>query len=358
VVLKKLKNVLGNVANILISLALFLVIVESALTIVSKTGAWTNGSKLARLLKQFNSSYVDDRVGWSRHQKLYRPSENTKLSYEHIPGVTVDHIKINSDGFRGREYSKIPDPDVYRIAVVGDSETFGMRLPSPETFPAQLRSHLSAKEQARFEVLNFGVAGYSTDQEMELIRTKVLDYHPNMVLVYFCFNDPELHNSNVVLGDSFWQRTKTNVVLSYYTRKLEGHDHHRGLPGQTVVSYYQWLYESSYFEKTKHMLSETGRLLREKKIPLVLVVAPEIALSKEEFAAYPYRVILEKLKGLHSPDMQVIDPTEALLGKWENPQTLWVSEDDPHKNAIATGVIADFVSARLLPQIRKTYAQK
>ena len=44
-----------------------------------------------------------------------------------------------------------------------------------------------------YEVLNMGVDGYHTMQEIETLRVKGLKYNPDLVLVTFCVNDFNLH---------------------------------------------------------------------------------------------------------------------------------------------------------------------
>ncbi len=70
------------------------------------------------------------------------------------------------------------------IAVVGDSYTFGFGVEDPETFT----SLLNREGSHRF--LNFGVPGYSTDQELLLIEDEVLARRPDtVILVVYLGND-------------------------------------------------------------------------------------------------------------------------------------------------------------------------
>jgi len=119
-----------------------------------------------------------------------RSSVYPDLRYEHTPGASVKawgaDIKINSQGFRGPEPSS--DPATKRVIVLGDSIAFGNSLALEDTFPFQLQQRL-VSQQRNIEVLNFGVGGYDTLQEVALLEIRGLKYHPNLVVVAYCLND-------------------------------------------------------------------------------------------------------------------------------------------------------------------------
>ncbi len=122
-------------------------------------------------------------------------SKNPGLMYELRPNAEISEIiKINSGGFRDREFQKERPPNTFRIAIVGDSVTFGWRQRLEDIYPKKLEALLQAKASpnVQFEVLNFGIGGYNAEQEVELIKTKVLEYQPNLILIGFCPNDGQI----------------------------------------------------------------------------------------------------------------------------------------------------------------------
>jgi lysophospholipase L1-like esterase len=82
----------------------------------------------------------------------------------------------------------------FRIATIGDSFTFGDLIALDDTYSKRLERMLNLNEGApRVEVLNFGVSGYSSYQERQVLKT-ALQYSPDLVVLQITLNDPELHS--------------------------------------------------------------------------------------------------------------------------------------------------------------------
>ena len=128
---------------------------------------------------------IPDRdTGWA-----LRPGTKALIRRENKQGV---YVRINSDGLRDREHS-IPKPaSTFRIAVLGDSLCEATEVPLEKTFWRILEHELSTCAILRgrqVEVVNFGVAGFSTAQELITLRTKVWKYQPDIVLLVFTNSD-------------------------------------------------------------------------------------------------------------------------------------------------------------------------
>ena len=99
-------------------------------------------------------------------------------------------IALNSHGDRGPEVAAAPVQGTVRIVCVGDSWTFGMNVNQDRTYPSRLEAWLREEDPNRqYEVMNFGVLGYSSYQGLQLLKQRVLDLHPNVVLIGFGMND-------------------------------------------------------------------------------------------------------------------------------------------------------------------------
>jgi len=113
-------------------------------------------------------------------------------------------IRINSLGLRDREYGPKPS-GVRRVLVLGDSITAGYGVREESTFVKIAERKLNENDpKHRWEIVNAGVPGYSTEQELELLRAVGRELEPNTVLVaFYTGND---------LGDNFRDRVSEPYV--------------------------------------------------------------------------------------------------------------------------------------------------
>jgi lysophospholipase L1-like esterase len=132
----------------------------------------------------------------------YRLSRNLHIGYEPIPGLDPTREAYqamewawghrgagNRLGFRDVEHAIEPEEGVFRIVVVGDSISAGQGISDyGSTFPALLERRLRAQSFAT-EVLNFGVKGYATVQEVATLEEKALPFQPELVILQWCVND-------------------------------------------------------------------------------------------------------------------------------------------------------------------------
>jgi hypothetical protein len=110
-------------------------------------------------------------------------------------------VRINSDGLRDREHSKEKPPDTLRIAVVGDSYAEAFQVGQEKAFWSVMERRLGdcpSLNGRRVEVINFGVSGYGTAQELITLRERVWTYSPDVVLLAVTTNNDILDNSRAL----------------------------------------------------------------------------------------------------------------------------------------------------------------
>jgi lysophospholipase L1-like esterase len=217
----------------------------------------------------------------------FQLSADPRLLFEPVP-----HLKYHGDptefyeyegesnslGYRDREHEVAKPPGTYRIAVLGDSIAAGYRIARTEdAFPVRLETLLRAAGLP-VEVLSFAVTGYNTEQEVETLRVRALQFAPDLVLVAYCHNDrrqpdarilellreargsrnvvPPLSEADRILTHSALYRFIRYGVLQAADRQKEEAAEVQG--GDTV-------------ERSLHELAQIGR---KEEFPVLLAVFP------------------------------------------------------------------------------------
>ncbi|MCK6430964.1 MAG: SGNH/GDSL hydrolase family protein [Burkholderiaceae bacterium] len=119
---------------------------------------------------------------------------DAKYGWSHVPGASGRFasfgfdttVTTNSIGFRGREVPLQKKPSTTRILVLGDSYVWGFGVQDDEVFTSKIE-----RLCPRVEAVNFGVSGYSTDQELLLYRDKGAAYGADVVVLVIAGNDYE-----------------------------------------------------------------------------------------------------------------------------------------------------------------------
>jgi hypothetical protein len=99
-----------------------------------------------------------------------------------------EHVQRNEWGFRERDIRFQERDDLYRIAVVGDSVTFGPGIRVEERFSDLMMADLNAQGEA-FDVLQFGLPGAELDWHVDTLLRFVRAAKPQFVLLQWSIND-------------------------------------------------------------------------------------------------------------------------------------------------------------------------
>ncbi len=112
------------------------------------------------------------------------------------------YVRINSAGLRDREHTRAKPAGVLRIAVLGDSYAEALQVPQENAFWAVMERKLKECErlagERRVEVINFGVSGYGTTQELITLREHVWAYAPDIVVLTVTTNNDITDNSRAL----------------------------------------------------------------------------------------------------------------------------------------------------------------
>ncbi|HNH34127.1 MAG TPA: SGNH/GDSL hydrolase family protein, partial [bacterium] len=154
---------------------------------------------------------------------------HTILGWEKTPltegkfrkGDVIIHEKINSRGLRDSEYTYEKPSNTFRILVLGDSFTEGYDVEINDLFTEILESKLNTSSfdssSIRYEVINAGTGGYSTDQEFLYFEIEGIKYKPDMVLLMVYPANDIFYNHKSKYGNynkPFFQIRNDSLILT------------------------------------------------------------------------------------------------------------------------------------------------
>ena len=121
--------------------------------------------------------------------------EITEICEQHESNITElipykNNLSFNSHGFRGVEFSSEKPSDVYRIFMIGGSTMLGAETTNNTTIPSIVQKMFDEKNlDFKIEVINAGIAGGNTISELALIKSKIINYNPDLIIMYDGWND-------------------------------------------------------------------------------------------------------------------------------------------------------------------------
>ena len=157
------------------------------------------------------------------------------------------HIEVNADGLLGKTYPVNRVPGKYRIAVLGDSYTSGEAVDPESKFTGVWEKNLSNKLSTGIEVINFGVGGTGTWQQLQMFHIKARKYKPDLTIISFCWCNDIGNNIDQFKSGSM------NPLLDEY--EVAWHKH----LNVKRKNFNKWLWNNSglyQFTRTKYNLLE------------------------------------------------------------------------------------------------------
>lgn len=135
-----------------------------------------------------------------RHQPSLVTPYQPEMSYRKGGTIVVkDHcfdrsvkVTLNSQGWRGREWSLQKPPGTFRIVILGASSTFGVDNPDEATWPMFLEESLRRRYGPNIEVLSASWPGVRIAYLLGTFSNEFKRYRPDMVIFYEGWNDTPL----------------------------------------------------------------------------------------------------------------------------------------------------------------------
>lgn len=289
-----------KILAIVLPVVLFLAGIEGAMR-------WHRYAKTERLLA--HSQF------WNATVAVHKASRDPALIYELVPGSEAIregvHIRINSAGFRDDEFPRDLKGPARRIVVLGDSVAWGWGVPMDRAFPQRLEQILADRaggSGASTVVFNLSVDGYSTDQEIRLLETRGMALHPDLVVLDYVLNDPD-----VVDGGQARHYAKPGLELARWLAEAYRKLYMRFGPYEGGPEYHYFVH-SFFHDRIRQNFRRLGELSQRLGVPILVAVSPLFEFGPD--GAYPWQRIVDDIHELCTANgLQFLDLYQGFRGK-------------------------------------------
>ncbi len=159
------------------------------------------------------------------------------MTFTHTSFEGTFHFKTNNKGFRSdKDINYKKESGEIRVIALGDSHTQGYDVDQQETF-SSVAENMLEKNGLESTVINAGVSGFSTAEELVFLENEGYKYKPDYVVLALFAND---YQDNI-RSDLFELRNDTIVVKN-----------REYIPGVSIQNklykfgIFRWLGEKSY----------------------------------------------------------------------------------------------------------------
>ena len=297
----------------------------------------------------------------------YTPDSTFRIVFDSDPrnefepdgGVTMS---VNALGLRGPDVARTKPPGTFRVLGLGDSFTFGVGVPDEQTFLRRLESSLrEAPDSTAFEVLNAGVQGYNTRDEVTVFEQRWIHLQPDLVVLTFYLNDAYSDAAFWNMGQGLGihlQQPDGLAQVSVLADLVQHAWRARGVQRKMKEHYDQHYFQDGNaflasdaqdapfrvdWGVSRAALERARDLTREKDIQFAVVLFPELHALNED---YPFQAIHDVVgEACRELDIPLLDLFETFRG--HDASSLWVHPSDHHPNGEAHRLAAASIEAFL-----------
>ena len=184
-------------------------------------------------------------------------------------------VTYNERGLRDRPILPKAEGE-YRILALGDSVTFGWGVAQDQIFPVRLEQLLQNRLQRPVRVINSGVGGYNTVQEVTYFKQEGITFQPDLVMLTYVQNDIEENKGpfdpwteGSLRGKSLPDMVITILGKLWFYR-LVHHTYHYALSEQLKGQSSNPLQGREGWNHSMSALGELVTMCENHKIPLIV----------------------------------------------------------------------------------------
>lgn len=258
---------------------------------------------------------------------------------------------VNSFGFREREISRQKPVGTYRIAVIGDSLTYGQGIAEDQRFSHIIEQKLNTGE-AKVEVLNFGRPGAETIDHIDFLDD-VFQVEPDFILLQWFTNDVEGRDKSarprpyrLIPSDYLSGVLHRNSALYFLIKqRWMALQASWGLIGTYQQSMTERFADANSVDslRAKRELEKFVAKVKQKDIKMAIVMFPQFVETGGDMSHYPFSYLFDRVADSCRENSVVCIDMRPFYADISPVSGLWVNKFDSHPSALANKIAADAV---------------
>jgi hypothetical protein len=225
---RRFTGLIGRLGLLVVTTIVMLCLAEAALRILDRFAPTPRIFPGQRVVGT-PITHFDRLIGWKKPPDQVMRHETSEFSVSY---------SSNSEGFRG-EGAMALEPNLRRIAFIGDSFTFGIGVNEEDTFPSLIEGLLDETRS-----YNYGISGFGVDQMWMTLRHYADKVAPDIVVASFIWPDLGRARFAYRIRGGLWWTKPAFILRDGELETLEGSDLPTG-----------WLWE---LEKRSHLFTGLG----------------------------------------------------------------------------------------------------
>ncbi|MGE0646200.1 MAG: SGNH/GDSL hydrolase family protein [Nitrospira sp.] len=229
---------------------------------------------LIRAMDPLGISYYEQAGDYMRDKLA-----DDQLIFRHKPSWETRYgdvlVAYNERGLRDRPILPKGENE-YRVLALGDSVTFGTGVDQDKTFSARLEPLLQERLHRPVRVINSGVGGYNTVQEVTYFKRDGIALQPDLVMLTYVQNDVEVNRGpfDPWAQSSPWGKSFPDMVITMVGKlwfyRLIHHTYTYALPTSQSEATKASQQESKGWRESMSALGELVAMCQERRIPLMV----------------------------------------------------------------------------------------
>jgi len=282
-------------------------------------------------------------------QDITTTSDNT--SYFAVKWKAENKLSVNRFGYREREIDLQKPSGIYRVAVVGDSLSYGQGITEGQRFSNIIEKKLNTGS-IKYQVLNFARPGAETVDHIRFLED-VFKTDPDFILLQWFTNDVEGHDKSarprpyrLIPSDYLSGILHRNSALYFLIKQrwnvLQTSFGFIGTYQQSMMARFSDA-DSEDSRRAKHELSEFIAQVQARNIMLAIVMFPQFVETNGDVGKYPFAFLFDRVIMACRENMIKCIDLRPAYARITPVSDLWVNRFDSHPSALANEIAADMI---------------